>query len=39
MGDNGRLCAMERRLQLKRYPTQAGFEPGTARSARRRLTY
>ena len=31
MDDNERLCAMEPRLRLKRYPLQAGIEPGTAR--------
>ena len=29
MGDNERLCAMELHLLFKRFPSPAGFEPGT----------
>ena len=29
-GDNERLCAMEPRLQLKRFSLQAELEPGIA---------
>ena len=37
--DNERLCAMEPRLRLKRFPPQAGIEPGTARSVGQRFTH
>ena len=30
--DEEKLCAMELRLRLKRFPPHAGLEPGTARS-------
>ena len=36
--DNGRMCAKEPRLKLKRIPSQAGFQPGTARSVGQCLT-
>ena len=36
-GDNERLCALESRLRFKRYPPQAGLEPGTPRSVGQRL--
>ena len=36
--DNIRLCAMETRLQSKRFPPRAGLEPETARSVYNRLT-
>ena len=39
MNDNERLCAMEPRLRLKRFPPPAGLESETARSAGQRLTY
>ena len=32
LDDNERLCAMEHRLRLERFPSQAGLEPGTTRS-------
>ena len=35
---NKRLFALESRLQLKRSPSTAGIEPGTARSAGQVLT-
>ena len=38
-GDKERLYAMEPRLRLKRSPSQAGLEPGTARSVSQRFTY
>ena len=38
-GDNEMLCAMEPRLRLKRYLSQMGLEPGTARSTGHRLSY
>ena len=34
-----RPCAMEPCLPLKRFPSQAGLEPGTVRSAGQHLTY
>ena len=37
-GDYERLCSVEPRLHLKRFPPTVGIEPGTARSAGRRLT-
>ena len=37
-GDNKMLYAMEARLRLKRFPTRAGLDPGTARSAGQRIT-
>ena len=33
VGDNERLCATKPRVRLKRSSSQAGLEPGTARSA------
>ena len=39
LGDNEKLCAMEPRLRLERFPSQAGLEPGTARSVAQLLTY
>ena len=33
MGDNEKLCAMEPRLRLKRFPFVADPELGTARTA------
>ena len=38
-GDNERLCAMESRSQLERFPPSTGFEPGTATSIGQYLTY
>ena len=38
-GDNERLCAMEPSYWLERFPSPAGFEPGTARAAGQRFTY
>ena len=32
MDGNERLCAMEPRLRLERFPPQTGIESGTARS-------
>ena len=37
--DNGRLCAMEFHLWLKRSLPQTGLEPGAARSASQQLTH
>ena len=28
LGDNERLCSIEPRLRLERFPSQAGLEPG-----------
>ena len=36
---NKKLCAMEPRLRLERFPPRAGLEPGTARSIGQPLTY
>ena len=36
--DNERLCAMEPRLRLRRFPSLAGLELGTARLTGQRLT-
>ena len=38
-GDNEKLCALELRFRLKRFPTPVCFESGTARSAGQRFTY
>ena len=38
VGCNERLCSRNPRLQLERFPPQAGLEPGTARSVVQRLT-
>ena len=37
MSDNKRLCAMEPRLRLERFPPQVELRPGTARSVGQRL--
>ena len=39
LDDNERLCVMESRLLLERFPPQVGTEPGTARSVGQRLTH
>ena len=38
-GVNESLCAIESLLQLKRFPPQGCFEPSTANSSGRCLTY
>ena len=37
LGDSERLCAMEPRLRLERFLSQAGLEPETARTVGQRL--
>ena len=39
MGDNGKLCAMEPCLQLKRFLPQTGPKLETLKSAGQHLTY
>ena len=39
LDDNERLCAMELRLRLERFLSQAGIEPSPARSVYQRLTH
>ena len=38
-GDKEGLSEMEPRLRLKRYPSEAGLEPGIASSVGQRLTH
>ena len=37
--DNERLCTVELRLRLTKFPPQSGLEPWTARSVGHRLIY
>ena len=37
--NNRRLCAMEPRLRLEKFPPPAGLEPRTTITASQRLTY